>query len=78
MKPLLTYCNHNDDAIMMMMMMELELILTELRPFELSHFRQCLHCGVWSLCSQLLLQFSMDVIETMSSSCGHNDMHVGF
>ena len=44
-----TYCNHNDDAIMMMMM-ELELILTELRPFKLSHFRQCLHCVGYGVC----------------------------
>ena len=41
--------------------MELELILTELRPFKLSHFRHFLHCRVWSLCNQFLLQFSVDV-----------------
>ena len=28
------------------------------------------------MCSQLLLQFSLDLFETMSD--GRNDMHVGF
>ena len=58
--------------------MELELILTELQPFELSHFRQLLHCRVWSLCNQLLLQFSMDHFETMHTCCGCEDVHVNF
>ena len=52
--------------------MELELILTELQPFELSHFRHFfLHCRVWSLCNQLLLQFSMDHFETMDTCCAY-------
>ena len=36
-----------------------------------SHFRQLLHCRVWSLCNQLLLQFSMDHFETMQTCCGY-------
>ena len=52
---------------------ELELILIEVRRFELSHFWQffafifsnLLHCWVWNLCNQLLLQFSMDLFETL-------------
>ena len=36
-----------------------------------------LHCGVWSLCNQLLLQFSMDHFETMHTCCGYiEDVHV--
>ena len=35
-------------------LMDLEMILTELPPFELSHFS---HSVVWSLCNQLLPQF---------------------
>ena len=69
--------------------MELELILTELQPFELSHLRQLyalkvilgnfLHCRVWSLCNQLFLQFSMDHFETMHTCCGYiEDVHVNF
>ena len=38
-----------------------------------------LHCGVWSLCNQLLLQFSMDHFETMHTCCGYiEDVHVNF
>ena len=45
-------------------------MLTELQPFEFSHFRQLL---------QLLLQFSMDLFETLLTCCGHiEDVHVGF
>ena len=69
--------------------MELELLLTELQPFELSHLRQLyalkvilgnsLHCKVWSLCNQLFLQFSMDHFEIMHTCCGYiEDVHVNF
>ena len=38
-----------------------------------------LHCGIWSLCNQLLLQFSMDHFETLHTFCGYiEDVHVGF
>ena len=38
-----------------------------------------LHCRVWSLCNQLLLQFSMDHFETMHTCCGYiEDVHVNF
>ena len=38
-----------------------------------------LHCRVWSLCNQLLLQFSMDHFETMHTYCGYTeDVHVNF
>ena len=37
------------------------------------------HCRVWSLCNQLLLQFSMDHFETMHTCCGYiEDVHVNF
>ena len=53
-----------------------KLILTELRPFQLSDFWQIF---VWSLCNQLLLQFSMDLFETLHTYCRHSeDVHVGF
>ena len=52
--------------------MELGLILTKLRPFELSHFRHFLHYRIWSLCNQLLLQFSMDLFENLLTCCEHN------
>ena len=69
--------------------MELELILTELQPFELSHLRHIyalkvilgnfLHCRLWSLCNQLFLQFSMDHLETMHTYCGYiEDVHANF
>ena len=59
--------------------MELELILTELQPFKLCHFRILLHCRVWSLCDQHLLQFSMDHFETMHTCCGFiEDVYVNF
>ena len=54
--------------------MELELILTEIQPFEL-----ILGNWVWSLCNQLLLQFSMDHFETMYTCCGYiEDLHLNF
>ena len=59
--------------------MELELILTELQHFELSHLGNFLHCRVWSLCNQHPLQFSMDHFETMHTCCGYiEDVHVIF
>ena len=51
--------------------MELELILTELRPFELLViFGNLLHCRI-GLYNQLLLQFSTDVSQTWQTYCGH-------
>ena len=42
-------------------------------------FGNFLHCRVWSLCNQLLLQFSMDHFETMHTCCGYiEDVHVNF
>ena len=36
-------------------------------------------CRVWSLCNQLLLQFSMDHFETMHTYCGYiENVHVNF
>ena len=61
--------------------MALDLILRELRPFEPCHFWQFffLHCRVWSLCNQLLLQFSIYVSQTLQTNCGHiEDVYVGF
>ena len=56
--------------------MEIELNLTELQPFKLLAF---LHCRLWSLCNQFLLQFSMNVSETLQTYYGHTeDVHVGF
>ena len=38
-----------------------------------------LHCRVWSLCNQLLLQFSMHHFETMHTCCWYiEDVHVNF
>ena len=63
----------------MWVLVGLELNLTDLQPFELSHFWQLLHCRVWSLCNQLLLQFSIDYFETMHACCGYiEDVHVNF
>ena len=53
--------------------MELELILTELQPFKLSHFRQLCVCVINSL------KFSMDHFETMHTCSGYiEDVHVNF
>ena len=30
-----------------------------------------LHCMVWSLCNQLLIQFSINVSQTLQTYCGH-------
>ena len=36
-----------------------------------------LHCRVWSLGNQLLLQLSMNLFETLWACCGHNEnVHV--
>ena len=57
--------------------MELELILTELQPFELSHFRQLFALYGMELCKQLLIQFLMNYFETMQIYCGYiKDVHV--
>ena len=61
------------------LLVEIDLILTELQPFELSHLGNFLHCRVWNLCNQLLLQFSMDHFETMHTCCGYiEDVHENF
>ena len=45
-------------------LIELELILTELRSFKISHLDIFfLHSRIWSLCNQLLLQFSVDLLK---------------
>ena len=65
----------------MWVLMELGFILTELQPFKLTVviLGNFLHCRMWSLCNQLLLQFSMDQFETLHTCCGHiEDVHVGF
>ena len=44
-----------------------------------SHLSKYLHCRVWSLCNQLLIQFSVDHFETMHTCCGYiEDVHVNF
>ena len=72
--------------------MALELILRELRPFELSHFFFffffffCiffffffLHCMLWRLCNHFLLQFLMNASQTLQTYCEYiENMHVGF
>ena len=45
--------------------MGLELILTELWPFKLTHVGSFLHCMVWSLRNQILLQLSMNENQTL-------------
>ena len=52
--------------------MELELItsLTELRPFELSHFRQFFF-ALQGIEFQILLQFCMDATQTSQPRCEH-------
>ena len=42
-------------------------------------FGNFLHCRVWSLCNQHLLQFSMDVSQTWQKHCERiEDVHMGF
>ena len=48
--------------------MELQLILTELQPFELSHFKQFLHCRVLG-CLINFSHSSMNVSETLQTYC---------
>ena len=46
--------------------------MTELQPFKLSHYLAAfLHCRVWSVCNQLLLQVSADYNETMHTYGRH-------
>ena len=55
--------------------MELELILTELRPFKLSHFWQLFGTMAYN---QLLL-FLRDSVHTVQTCWKHNeDIHYGF
>ena len=61
--------------------MELELILTEVLLFKLSHFRHSffLHSRVWSLCNLLLLQISVDVSQILCTYCCYiEDMYLSF
>ena len=59
--------------------MELVLIFAKLMLFKLRYFGSFLHSRVWSLCNQLLLQFSMDASQTLQTYCAHiTDVHVGF
>ena len=73
-----TCCGHIED-VHVGFLVELELILTELQPFEVSHFWQFFALWVWSLCNQFLLQVSMDHFETMHTCCGYiKNVHVNF
>ena len=55
------------------------IILKELQPFELSHFRHFLHSRVWSLCIINSYSFHWIFFETLHACCGHNQgLHVGF
>ena len=57
--------------------MDVELILRELQPFELSHLEKFLHCRVYSLCNQLLHSFLCS--QTLQTYCGHiEDVPVDF
>ena len=59
--------------------MELELILTELRLLNLDILVAFLHCRIWSLCNQLLLQFSVAISQTLQTYYGYiGNVHVGF
>ena len=56
--------------------MELDFILTELQPFELSHFSQFFCIVGYGVCV-ILLKFSMHYFETMQTCCGYiEDVHV--
>ena len=47
--------------------------------FELSRLGNFVQCTVWSLCDQIITQFSMDVSQTLQTYCGHiTNVHVGF
>ena len=59
--------------------MELESVLTELLPLDLVVFGSFFFCMVWSLCNQLLLQFSVDVSQTLQTYYGWiEDVHIRF
>ena len=50
--------------------------ITAFRQLILGNF---LHCRVWRLCNQLLLQFSMDHFETMLTCYRYiEDVHMNF
>ena len=54
-------------------------VLTEIGPFELSHFSSVLHCSIWSLCNRFFLQFSMDVSQTLQTYYEYiEDVYGGF
>ena len=58
--------------------MELEIILTNLRPLKLSHFGSILHFRVANLFNQLLKWFLMDVSQTLKTYHGRiENVHVG-
>ena len=58
--------------------MELEIILTKLRPLKLSHFGSFLHFRVKNLFNQLLEGFLMDVSQTLKTYHGRiENVHVG-
>ena len=44
-------------------------ILTELRLINLVIYAAFLQCRVWRLCNQFLLQFSMNVSQTLQTYC---------
>ena len=59
--------------------MELESVLTELLPLDLVVFGSFFFCRVWGLCKQLLLQFSVDVSQTLQTYCGWiENVHIRF
>ena len=56
-----------------------EIVLTEQKLLNLIIFGIFLHCRVWSLCNHFLLQFSMDVFQTLYTHFGLiEDVHMGF
>ena len=58
--------------------MELKIILTELRLSNFVILSKFLHCRMWNLCNQILLQFSMDLFETIHACYRHDEnVHVG-
>ena len=59
--------------------MELELILRELQPFELSHFRQLFCIVGYGVCVINSSYILMNYLETMQTYCGYiKDVHVNF
>ena len=52
--------------------MELKFIFDRITAYRtLVILGNFLHCRVWSLCNQLLLQFSADHFETLQTCCAH-------